>query len=101
MKSIRTSWGVTPPSVVYAAVVSLAITLGSVLTMARLDLPWWAWVVEFLLLLGVSFSIAENNAVPAGDGAFTVTNARTLALAGGGLVLFVVLVVIILVFWSE
>ncbi|MBY4401929.1 hypothetical protein HQO26_11460 [Rhodococcus fascians] len=101
MKSIRTPWGVTLPSVVYAAVVSLAITLGSVLTMARLDLPWWAWVIEFLLLLGVTFSIAETNAVPAGDGIFTVTNARTLVLAGGGLLLFVVLFVVILVFWSE
>ncbi|MEW1878581.1 hypothetical protein AB0O58_02685 [Rhodococcus sp. NPDC080181] len=101
MKSIRTPWGVTLPSVVYAAVVSLAITLGSALTMARLDLPWWVWVVEFLLLLAVTFSITESNATPAGDGVFTVTNARTLALSGGGLVLFVVLVVIVLVFWSE
>ena len=101
MKSIRTPWGVTLPSVVYAAVVSLAITLGSALTMARLDLPWWAWVVEFLLLLAVTFWITETNATPAGDGIFTVTNARTLALAGGGLLLFVVLFVVILVFWSE
>ncbi|WP_206498700.1 hypothetical protein [Rhodococcus sp. KRD175] len=101
MKSIRTPWGVTLPSVVYAAVVSLAITLGSALTMARLDLPWWVWVVEFLLLLAVTFSITESNSTPAGDGVFTVTNARTLALSGGGLVLFVVLVVIVLVFWSE
>ena len=101
MKSIRTPWGVTLPSVVYAAVVSLAITLGSALTMARLDLPWWAWVVEFLLLLGVTFSITESNVTPAGDGVFTVTNARTLALSGGGLVLIVVLFVVILVFWSE
>ncbi|AMY23440.1 hypothetical protein A3Q41_02138 [Rhodococcoides fascians] len=68
MKSIRTPWGVTLPSVVYAAVVSLAITLGSALTMARLDLPWWVWVVEFLLLLAVTFSITESNSTPAGAG---------------------------------
>ena len=50
MKSIRTPLGATLPPAVYAALVSLAITLGSVLTMARLGLPWWAWVVQFVLL---------------------------------------------------
>lgn len=101
MKSIRTPLGVTLPSFVYAAVVSLAITLGSALTMARLGLPWWAWVVQFLLLLGVAFGITETSATPAGEGVFTVTNSRTFTLAGGGLVLFVVVVAIILVLGSE
>ncbi|MEW2014633.1 hypothetical protein [Rhodococcus sp. NPDC076796] len=85
----------------YAAVVSLAITSGSALTMARLDLPWWAWVIQFFVLLGVTFTVTENSATPAGEGVFTVTNARTLALAGGGLVLFVALLVILLVLRSE
>ncbi|MDZ7915224.1 MAG: hypothetical protein U5O16_25910 [Rhodococcus sp. (in: high G+C Gram-positive bacteria)] len=101
MKSVRTPLGLTLPSGVYAAVVSLAITSGSALTMARLDLPWWAWVIQFFVLLGVTFTVTENSATPAGEGVFTVTNARTLALAGGGLVLFVALLVILLVLRSE
>jgi hypothetical protein len=101
MKSIRTPLGVTLPSGAYAAVVSLAITVGSALTMARLELPWWAWFVQFFLLLAVTFTITESSATPAGNGVFTVTNARTFALAGGGLVLFVVLSVICLVLFSD
>lgn len=101
VKTVRTPLGATLPSAMYAAIVSLAITLGSAVTMARLDLPWWAWVVQFCVLLGVTFTVAESSATPVGEGVFSVTNARTLALAGGGLMLFVVLFVVFLVLWSE
>ncbi|MDZ7929850.1 MAG: hypothetical protein U5N21_07325 [Rhodococcus sp. (in: high G+C Gram-positive bacteria)] len=87
----------TLPSGAYAAVVSLSITAGSALMMTRLDLPWWAWVLQFFLLLGVASTIIESSATPTGEGVFTVTNARACALAGGGLLLFVVVFVIVLV----
>lgn len=100
MKTVRTPLGLTLPSGVYAAVVSLAITLGSALTMAKLDLPWWAWVIQFFILLGVTFTIIEHSATPAGEGVFKVTNERTLALAGGGLIFFVALFAVYLTYWA-
>lgn len=100
MKTVRTPLGLTLPSGVYAAIVSLAITLGSALTMAKLDLPWWAWVIQFLILLGVTFTITEHSAIPAGEGVFKVTNARTLAMAGGGLIIFVVFFALYITYWT-
>ena len=51
-------WSELNPSqktVLYAVYIAGAIVLGSVLTMQKLELPWWAWVIEFLALLPITW----------------------------------------------
>lgn len=60
-ETFKSPLGFRIPIRLYAIGIALLITLGSALGMYKLALPWWAWIIEFIILVPVVYEIAKNN----------------------------------------
>lgn len=60
-EAFKTPMGFRIPMSLYALAVALLITLGSVLGMSKLDIPWWAWCIEFVVIFPIVYSLTKSN----------------------------------------
>lgn len=67
----------------YAAYLALILTVSSVITMHKLEIPWWAWFSQFVVLFLIGFGLIRFNSQPAADGTFEVTNRKQLLIFAG------------------
>lgn len=91
---IKTSMGFTVTPFVYACLVSLSITLGSVIIMFRLGIPWWGWAIQYIILTAISYGVVRRNMDQTSEGAYVVINRRKLILFALIVAIFMVLTAI-------
>lgn len=94
MKNVKTPMGLVLPSMMYAAVVALCITLGSAAMMKNLEIPLWAWVAEFFILTAFVAVYTERSIVTSEDGVFTIESRKNLVLSLVGGLFFILIVVV-------
>lgn len=95
-ETFKSPLGFHIPIGLYAIAIALLITLGSVLGMYKLALPWWAWIIEFIILAPVVYAIAKNNNAITGKSSSTSVIVNRKKLLGFAAVSALIIVGIIL-----
>ncbi|QDZ42862.1 hypothetical protein [Corynebacterium sp. sy039] len=96
MDSVSTLSGIKIPAIIYSALLGMTITLGSMVTTLKLDIPLWAWAPVFALLWSVTHASLKHNSAVSDNGTITIDHKRVLTLALCGLVLFLAVVCVAL-----
>lgn len=76
-------FGLRVPPVGYAAYIALVLTVPSIVIMRKLEIPWWAWLGQFVVLFLIGLGLIRVNSQPAADGTLKITNRKQLLTFAG------------------
>ena len=62
----------------YAAYLALILTVISMIVMWKLEIPWWAWLGQFVVLFLIELGLIRFNSQPDADGPLEITNRKQL-----------------------
>ena len=75
--------------------IGASITAGSAIVMTKLELPAWAWILEFAVLTVVTFFVVKNNATFSVDSAYVVTNRQRLLVFASLMAILIIVAIVI------
>jgi len=93
--TISSPLGIKMPIWVYATMIGASITAGSAIVMTKLELPAWAWILEFAVLTVVTFFVVKNNATFSVDSAYVVTNRQRLLVFASLMAILIIVAIVI------
>lgn len=93
--TISSPLGIKMPIWVYATMIGASITAGSAIVMTKLELPAWAWLLEFTVLTVVTFFVVKNNATSSVDSAYVVTNRQRLLVFASLMAILIIVAIVI------
>lgn|GEM_PF-4192452 len=92
-------FGLRVPPAGYAAYLALILTVISMIFMWKLEIPWWAWLGQFVVLFLIGLGLIRFNSQPDADGTLKITNRKQLLTFAGVAAITLCAVALVIMLW--
>ncbi len=92
-------FGLRVPPAGYAAYLALILTVISMIVMWKLEIPWWAWLGQFVVLFLIELGLIRFNSQPDADGTLEITNRKQLLTFAGVAAITLCAVALVIMLW--